>query len=235
MTDRFATTQWSVVLAAAHDPAGAGDALADLCATYWYPLYAHVRRRGHDEHDARDLTQGFFAALLERGFLRRVDRDRGRFRGFLVTAFRRFVKDEREKDRAIKRGGGARILSLDFEDGESRYRREPADDLTPERIYERQWALTVLDRVLFRLREEHAAAGRGAVFRVLAPYLEGASPTLPYADAAERLETSVGAVKVTVHRLRRRYRALLREEIARTVSDLAEVEDELRHLVTALS
>lgn len=223
-----------MVLAAAKEVEGGSDALAELCSTYWYPLYAYVRRRGHEPDDARDLTQGFFAVLLERGILERADRERGHFRGFLVTAFRRFVKDEWEKEAAKKRGGGVRPLSLDFEDGESRYRREPADLLTPEKIYERQWALTVLDRVLATFRAEYVDGGRGGVFEVLAPYIEGGSPAQSYAEAATKLGTTTGAVKVTIHRLRRRYRTLLREEIARTVSDPGEVDAEIRELLAAL-
>jgi RNA polymerase sigma-70 factor (ECF subfamily) len=234
---RFATTRWSIVVAA-----GAGEdtegraALESLCGAYWYPLYAFERRRGTAAADAQDLVQGFFAELLEKDVLRQADRERGRFRTFLIAAFRHFASREREKGRALKRGGGRRILPLDFEDGESRYLREPVDARTPETIYERRWALTLLDGALGRLREEHRAAGREDLFEALRGTLgAGGGPAEPYAALGERLGMSEGAVKVAVHRLRRRYREVLRAAIAETVADPSEVDDEIRHLLEALA
>jgi RNA polymerase sigma-70 factor (ECF subfamily) len=235
---RFATTRWSIVVAAgaAEDTVGRA-ALESLCAAYWYPLYAFERRGGTAAEDARDLVQGFFAELLEKDYLAQADRERGRFRTFLITAFRHFASKEREKARALKRGGGRRPLPLDFEDGESRYLREPADERTPERLFERRWALTLLDEAMARLLEEHRAAGREALFDALRGTLggAGAGPEEPYAALGARLGMSEGALKVAVHRLRRRYRDVLRAAIAETVADPAEVDDEIRQLLGALT
>ena len=211
-------------------------ALESLCTAYWFPLYAFERRRGAGPEEAQDLVQGFFAELLEKDYLRQADRERGRFRTFLITAFRHFASKEREKARAEKRGGGRTPLPLDFADGESRYLREPADDRTPERIFERRWALTLLDEALGRLRGEHRAAGREDLFEALQGTLGGGTAEASsYAEVGARLGMSEGAVKVAVHRLRRRYREILRASIAETVADPSEVDDEIRHLLAALA
>lgn len=233
---RFATTNWSMIVAAGGaDSKVARAALASLCGTYWYPLYAYARRRGADAHEAQDRVQEFFATLLDKGYVADADRERGRFRTFLLVAFRRHTAKEVEKERALRRGGGLSLLSLDFESGEQRYRLEPAHLETPERVYERRWALTQLDRTLAHLRRELRDAGREERFEVLRGHLDGVSGAPSHREAAERLGMSEGAVKVAVHRLRQRYRALLRDEIAQTVNDPAEVDDEIRHLLEALA
>ncbi len=232
---RFATTRWSLVNAAGADVAQAGAALTDLCTAYWYPLYAFARRRGSRPEEAQDLTQGFFAAVLEKGYLRQADARRGRFRTFLLTAFRNYASKVHAHDRALKRGGKATVLSLDFERGESRYAREPEDALTPERVFERRFALTLIDRVLRKLEAEHAEAGKSALFDALKPVLVGAGRERTYKDIAAQLETSESNVKVSVHRLRRRFRDVLRAEIADTVSSPADVDDEIRQLRSALA
>lgn len=238
MTDagRFATTRWSMVVAAgdADNPEGRA-ALEELCASYWYPLYAYVRRRGSDVHEAQDLTQGFFATVIEKGYLEQADRERGHFRSFLIAAFGHFVSHERERARAQKRGGGKLHFSIDFEAGEGRYRLEPADDTTPERIYERRWALTLLERVLAQLEADHEHRGKSALFAELRPFLSGAEPSPAYREVAARLDWEEGAVKVAVHRLRRHYRHALRTEISHTVSDPADIDDEIRYLLQALA
>jgi RNA polymerase sigma-70 factor (ECF subfamily) len=232
---RFATTQWSVVVAAGNaDAPDARRALESLCAAYWYPLYAFARRRGAGAHAAQDLVQGFFAVLLEKDYLAQVDRDRGRFRAFLKTAFAHYTAKEREKARAQKRGGDLLHLSLDFEQGEERYSLEPADATTPDAVFERRWALTMLDRVVARLKTEFSAAGKQELFTALLPFVAGGAPLPTHRDTAESLGMTEGAVKVAVHRLRKRYRTLLREAVADTVSDPADVDAELHHLIAAL-
>lgn len=232
---RFATTHWSLVVAAGADTSpDSRAALATLCEAYWYPLYAFVRRRGSDAHEAQDLTQAFFAKLLEKDYLRDVDRDRGRFRSFLITAFRHFVSKERAAARALKRGGGRKALSLDFEDGERRYRLEPATHVTPDKVYERRWALTLLDRVLDGLRQALAARGKEPVFDALKGFLTGGE-SRSYREIGVELGMTEGAVKVAVHRLRSRYRDALRAEITRTVAGPDEVDEEIRHLLEALA
>lgn len=238
---RFATTRWSLVLQAKDRPSpDASEALADLCRAYWYPLYALIRRRSRDGHEAQDLTQGFFTRLLEKDFLDDVDPARGRFRAFLLAAVKHFLSNEWDKDRAAKRGGGHRVLSLDvqsfdWDSGESRFQMEPAHELTAERFFERQWAVALLDRVLDRLRDEHDGAGTLVQFETLQPFLSVDRDSANYADAAVRLDMTESAVRVAAHRLRKRYRTLLRDEIAHTVNSPEEVEDELRYLFTALS
>lgn len=231
----FATTRWSVILAA-RDPAAphARAALETLCETYWYPLYAFVRRRGHSAEQAQDLTQEFFVRLLEKDYLKVVDQSKGRFRSFLLASFDHFLHNEFDRARAQKRGGGRAQLSLDFRDAEGRYHVEPADVQTPEKLFERRWALTVLDRVLRRLEEEHAEAGKAEFFLNLKGHLLEEPDAVPYAKLAERLAISEAAAKMAVSRLRKRYRLLLREEIAHTVEDAGEVEEEIRHLFEAL-
>jgi len=210
-------------------------ALEKLCQTYWYPLYAYVRRRGHSPHDAQDLTQAFFARLLERHWLEDADRERGRFRTFLLTAMSRFLANEWDKLRARKRGGHAVHVPVQLDTAETRYGHEPADDRTPERCYERRWALTLLDTVLQRLRSEYESDGRQAVFGALSSCLVGGRESQPYAQLAARLHMNEGAVKVAVHRLRKRYRQLLRDEIAQTTAGPGDVDGELRHLFAVLA
>lgn len=232
---QFATTHWSVVLAA-RDPAApqAAQALEDLCGIYWYPLYAFVRRRGFSADEAQDLTQEFFLRLLEKDYLRVVDRSKGRFRSFLRAAMEHFLSNELDRARAQKRGGDRRRLSLDFRDAEGKYQIEPADGQTPEALFERRWALTLLDAVLQRLQDEHTAAGKGELFACLKDYLVDSPEAAPYAEVATEVRLSEAAVKMAVHRLRKRYRQLLHEEIAQTVADPAEVEEEIQHLFRAL-
>ena len=234
--DYFATTHWSVVLSAQrHDSTRAQAALSVLCQAYWYPLYAFVRRQGHGPEDAQDLTQEFFARLLARNYLADVQREKGRFRSFLLAALKHFLANEWDRARAAKRGGGQLLVSLDDSEAENRYRLEPADAMSADKIFERRWALTLLEQVLRRLRDDYAAGGKVVMFEELKPSLVGSSQSAPYAELAGRLKMSEGAVKVAVHRLRQRYRELLREEIAQTVAVPGEVEDEIRHIITILS
>ena len=231
----FATTHWSVVLTAQrHDSTRAHAALSNLCQTYWYPLYAFVRRQGHGAHDAQDLTQEFFARLLEKNYLAVADRERGKFRSFLLASLKHFLANEWNRAQAAKRGGGQVIASLNETDAEGRYALEPADTVTAEKIFERRWATTLLDQVVSRLRDEYGRAEKATLYGHLKQCLTVESRAVPYAELAARLEMSEGAVKVAVHRLRARYRELLREEIAQTVSSSGEVEEELRHLFAAL-
>jgi len=223
------------VLTAGHsDTARAGAALEKLCQTYWYPLYAYVRRRGHSPEDAQDLTQAFFARLLERNWVGQADRQKGRFRSFLLSALNHFLADEWDKARAQKRGGGLAPIPLQFDVAETRYSHEPADNVTPEHSYERRWALTLLDTVLHRLQSEYEQEGRGELFATLHPCLVGDRSSQPYAELAAKLGVSEGTVKSAVHRLRQRYRQLLRDEIAQTVAEPGEVDEELRHLFAVL-
>jgi RNA polymerase sigma-70 factor (ECF subfamily) len=232
---RFATTRWSLIRAAAGPPADpeARGALAGLCEAYWYPLYAFIRRRGYSSTDAQDLTQEFFARVLEKGFIKSADADRGRFRSFLLTACRHFLANERERAGAKKRGAG-RVASLELGSGEERYRREPAHELTPERLYERNWALALLERVLGRLRSEYDAAGKARLFDSLKPVLTGHDDGASYRRLADALGMTQSALKVAAHRLRRRYRNLLCAEVGDTVAGPEEVDDEIRHLFAAL-
>jgi RNA polymerase sigma factor (sigma-70 family) len=230
----FASTHWSLVLAAGQRalPASA-QALETLCQTYWYPLYAYARRRFGDIATAQDHTQDFFARLLEKNILAVADPERGRFRGFLLTAFKNFLANEAEKSHARKRGGSLAPLPLDFQAGDSRYELEPSHVWTPERLFERQWALTLLQQVMSLLRAEYSAAGKEPLFEGLKGSLAGETD-MPYAILAENLGMSEGAVKQTAHRLRQRYREILRREIAQTVADPSEVDDEIRRLFEAL-
>ena len=231
----FVTTHWSVVLAAGrNDTTHAQDALENLCQTYWYPLYAYVRRRGHSAEDAKDLTQAFFARLLQRNWVGAADRERGRFRTFLLTAMSRFLSDEWDKLRAQKRGGLVEHVPVQLDTAETRYGHEPVDEATPEQCYERQWTLALLDAVLKRLGAEYDREGKTDWFAVLNSCLIGDSETQPYSKLAATLKTSEGAVKVAVHRLRKRYRQLLRAEISQTIATPEEVDDELRHLFAVL-
>jgi RNA polymerase sigma-70 factor (ECF subfamily) len=230
----FATTHWTVVARARQgDSPQARAALENLCRTYWYPLYAYVRRQGHSPHDAQDLTQAFFETFLEKHYLADVRRERGKFRSFLLASLNHFLANEWDKARAQKRGGG-KLVPLD-ETAESRYLLEPGNELSAEKIFARRWAFTLLEQVLSRLREEFVADGKTTQFDCLKAFLSDGKGAIPYTQAAADLEMSVGAVKTAVHRLRRRYRDLLRSEIARTVSSPGEVDGEIRHLFAALS
>ncbi|MDR3701196.1 MAG: sigma-70 family RNA polymerase sigma factor [Candidatus Sulfopaludibacter sp.] len=233
-TSQFPTTRWTLVVAAS-DPhrTEARSALVSLCENYWYPLYAYLRRRGYPADQAQDLTQEFFIRVLEGRYLDRADPEKGRFRSFVLTSLKFFVADEEDRQRALKRGGGV-LVSLEFSSGEERYQREPAHDETPERIFERRWALSVLDRVVERLRNEFVQHGRPEHFERLKVLLLEKSDT-PYTALASEMNTSEGALKVAVHRLRKRYRDLFRQEIADTVADPAEVESELRYLAAVLT
>lgn len=232
----FVTTQWSVVLTAGgSDTAQAQAALEKLCATYWYPLYAYVRRRGHPVQDAQDLTQAFIARLLERKWIGDADRERGRFRTFLLTAMSRFLAGEWDRLRAHKRGGGVSHVPVQLDTAETRFGHEPVDDSTPEQCFERRWALTLLDTVLQRLRDQYEHEGKGELFTGLNSSLVGGSESQPYAELAAQLGLSQGAVKVAVHRLRKRYRQLLRAEVAQTMAATEDVDEELRHLFAVLA
>jgi len=231
----FATTHWSVVLTAGRsDAPQAQDALERLCRTYWHPLYAYVRRRGYSPVDAEDLTQAFFAWLLERNWLARADQERGRFRSFLLTSISNFVANEWDKARAEKRGGG-RVVSLQREEAEKYCGWEPADNLTPEQSFEWRWALALLDEVMKRLSSDFAQDGKGELFQTLKPCLLGEREAQPYSALAAQLGMTEGSVKVAVHRMRQRYRQLLREEIGNTVANQKEVEDEMKHLFAVLA
>jgi RNA polymerase sigma-70 factor (ECF subfamily) len=232
---RFATTQWSIVLAAGHRSSpDARDALAKLCETYWYPLYAYARQQGHLPADAQDLTQGFFTRLLEKGDLGNVAPELGRFRSFLLASLKHYMINQWHRSRAAKRGGTRTLLPLDFDAAEGRLTREPYHEQTPERLFDRQWALTALDRVRATLRQEAMDAGKADQFDVLQNYLTGDKPAATYAAVAEGLSMTEPAVKMAVSRLRRRFHERLRQEIAQTVQSDAEVEDEIRDLIAAL-
>jgi RNA polymerase sigma factor (sigma-70 family) len=232
---QFATTRWSQVIAAGQAPTpDSREALSRLCELYWYPLYVYVRRWGYDADQAQDLTQEFFARLLEKHYLRAADPARGRFRSFLLAALKHFLSNERDRAGAVKRGGRSTVISLEFENAEGRYSLEPPDGETPETVYERRWALTLLERTLGRLRQEFDSAGKHVLFARLEGFLTGEQDTLPYAELGPELGMTEGAVKVAVHRLRRRFGALLREEIGETVSEPSQVDDEIRDLFRAL-
>ena len=234
---RFATTRWSQVIAAGRaQTAVSRDALASLCEAYWYPLYAYVRRWGYGPDEAQDLTQEFFARLLEKHYLRDADPSRGRFRSFLLASLKHFLSNERDKATAVKRGGRASLVPLEVETAEGMYQLDPPDDGdTPDKVFERRWALMLLERTLGRLRHEFAAGGRREVFARLEGHLTGERETAPYAQLAAELAMTEGAIKVAVHRLRKRFGALLREEIAETVSDADQIDDEVRELFKILT
>ncbi len=232
---QFATTHWSVVLAAQQgDSLQAAEVLEKLCRTYWYPLYVFIRRSGHDEEAAKDLTQGFFEHFLEKNYLRQVDREKGKFRSFLLASVKHFLANERDRANTSKRGGDYAFVPWDKAALENQILLEALPDLPAEKIYERQWALTLLDQVFARLREECAAAGKAQLFEALGMYLSGEKSTESYAEVAPRLNMTAGSVQVAVHRLRRRYGELLRAEIAHTVSRPEEIDEEIHHLFAAL-
>jgi len=231
----FATTEWSLVLAAQDSRSpGSREALASLCESYWYPIYGWIRHLGNDADSARDLAQGFFAFLLEKDILKVARPDRGRFRGFLKTSLRHFLGHERERAQARKRGGGQRPLSLDFETAESRYAREPAHEQTPEVVFEKRWARTLMTRALERLRQETEASSDRERFRRREPYLTGPVVHGSYEEVARELEMTTAAVRTAVRRMRKRYGEFLRAEVARTVHEPKEVDEELRHLFAVI-
>lgn len=233
---RFATTRWSLVLHAGRSGStGADDALASLCRTYWFPLYAHVRRRGHRPHDAEDLTQAFFVRLLAQRTLERADPARGRFRSFILAVLDRFLADEWDKVRAQKRGGGQEVVSLNVEAAERRLELEAPEAGSPDQAFDRRWAGALLEHVLQQLETEYAAAGRAGLFDALKPTLIGARASQPYAALAAQLGSTEGALKVAVHRLRQRYRELLEAGIADTVATPEAAAEEKRHLIRALA
>ena len=230
----FSATRWSLVYAARDeaDRTRAAKALAELCRDYWYPLYAFVRRQGCTAHEAQDLTQEFFARLLAKGWLEDVDRERGRFRSWLLAAMKHFLANEWDKQHAQKRGGGVRVVSIDDAEAEQRYAYEPADTVSADQLYDRRWALTMLEQSLARVRDECAAEGNLRLFEEIKGTLTGEGA--PHAEIAARLGMSEGAVSVAIHRLRKRCRHVLRSLIAETVSVDADVDEELQHLLAAL-
>jgi RNA polymerase sigma-70 factor (ECF subfamily) len=230
----FVTTHWSIVLSAQDkgSPRSA-EALESLCRAYWYPLYAFARRAGHSPADAEDLTQGFFARVLAKDYLKSAAPDKGRFRTFLLVAFKHYSADEWDRQHAQKRGGFAPIISIDQESAESRFTSEPAHHLQPDVLFDRQWARTLLERTLSRLQDEYVGSGRAKLFELLRSCLAGDESAWPYGEIATRLDLTEAAVKMAVHRLRARYREILTAEIAETVSSPEEVEEEIRHLFSA--
>lgn len=232
---RFATTHWSVVLAAGRPKSASyQQALETLCQTYWFPLYTYLRRQGYDSHQAEDYTQAFFAGLLAREGLRLADPKRGKFRSFLLASLKHFLSNERARARAKKRGGGRKVLSLDVENAESQYALEPRDELSPDRLFERSWALTVLARTMAHLQAEATGTNKQELFDHLKVYLTAEKSSVSYRDVAAELDMTEGAVRVAIHRLRRRYRELLRDEIAQTVTSDDQIDEEIRDLFTAL-
>ncbi len=235
--DAFVTTRWTMVVTAGHKSSPRSDtALAELCHLYWSPLYGFVRRRGHSREEAEDLVQAFFEKFLARNYLEGLSASRGRFRAFLLAALKHFLANEWDRARRLKRGGAATHLSFDWQDAEERWRVDPSSDTTsPERAYDRAWALALLDRVVTRLREECFAAGKSELFDQCRCYLVLGAAAIPYAEAAARLGLDDGGVRTAVHRLRKRYRELLREELAHTLVDPGQVQEELRSLRAALA
>ena len=231
---RFPTTSWTIVSAAGRHSSGSAEALNELCAAYWFPVYAFIRRRGHTREAAEDLSQEFFARILEHDTLSGARRERGKFRSFLLASVTNFLANQWDRSQAQKRGGGCTPLSLDFQAGEDRYHQEPCHQLTPEALFERQWAVAVLDLVLARLREEHRRKGQTAQFDRLQGFLTGDRDPGSYAEVASSLNLSDAAVRTAVHRLRRRYAALVREEVLLVVGDPDEVEGEMSFLLAAL-
>ena len=232
---QFRSTHWSVVLAAGDSQSPqTSQALEKLCLAYWYPLYAFVRRQGWNAHDSQDLTQAFFAYLLEKHAFGKADPSKGRFRSFLLASLGNFLNNERDKLQRLKRGGGVEILPLDAERGEERYQAEPSSKESPETLFERQWAQMVIEQVVMRLSEEFTAAGQANRFAVLKDFLMGDSERLSYSDAANRLGLSTTAVTSAIHRMRARFRELFRAEIANTLDSPDKLDEEIRHLLIAL-
>lgn len=234
--DIFVTTRWTVVLAAGRKSSPQSDrALGELCQTYWYPLYAYVRRRGSSKEDAEDLVQAFFEKFLAKNYLDGLAAERGKFRAFLLASLKHFLANERDKEQRQKRGGGATHLSLDWQSAEERYHLDPPDPARPDAAFDREWALALLERVIARLRAECEAEGKAALFDQTKGYLMVGEEAIPHAEAARILGMDQGAVRVAVHRLRKRYRELLREEIAQTLDNPGDVAEELRSLRAALA
>jgi RNA polymerase sigma factor (sigma-70 family) len=232
---RFATTNWSLILRAAADDAEAELAMALLCEAYWRPVYVFVRRQGYSPEHAEDLTQGYFARFLERGFIREVRPEYGRFRAFLLVSARNFLHNERDRERAAKRGGGRRLVSLDAASAEGTYDPNLAVHTTPEDLFERAWARAVFDRVSDQLQQNADRRGRGRRVARLRPHLTAAEPSTPYAEIAAEWGKGEPAVRTALNRLRREFAALLREEVRRTVADDADVDDEIRHILAILA
>jgi len=229
----FPQTHWSVVLTAAGtDSPQCHEALTKLCSAYWYPLYAFIRRRGHVPHGAEDLTQEFFARLLEKRYLEGITAEGGRFRSYLLTMLKHFLANEWQKGRTQKRGGNATIISVDFHAAEDRYHYEPVDQSTPETLFERRWASTLLEKVLAALQSEYTTSRRSTLFEGLRGCLSGNLAQIGYAELGAGLGMTEGAIKVAIHRLRKRYGELLRAEIAMTVSRTEDIDEEIRHLIT---
>ncbi|MCA9138968.1 MAG: sigma-70 family RNA polymerase sigma factor [Planctomycetales bacterium] len=232
----FETTQWSVVLSAGHsEPERARTAIEQLCRRYWFPLYAFIRRRGHDEPESEDLVQAFFVRILEKDVFAAADRDRGKFRTFLLSSLENFLSNERAKGNALRRGGGVKRLSLDRCDKDGNTLQLIADDCSPEDEFHRQWAIAVLAQTLEVVESEYRQTGKAALFNALSPYLSADSQQKPYAVVAESLKMSESNVKVAVHRLRRRYRKQLELEIAATVESPSQVDEEIRQLFQMLT
>lgn len=235
-TSQFATTHWSIVLAASSpESTRYQEAIEILCKTYWFPLYAYLRRRGYDRHQAEDCIQGFFASLLEKQGLRLADSDRGKFRSYLLGALKHFMADERDRIRTQKRGGNCRVFSLDFDSGEAQYAPEPSHQLSPDKLFERSWALTVLRGAVNKLEAEWSAMGKQELFQHFVVFLAPAEETVSYRDMASKLSMSEASVKTAIYRMRKRYRDLLRGEVAQTVANEEQIEDELRELFAAFS
>jgi RNA polymerase sigma factor (sigma-70 family) len=234
---QFHTTRWTLVMVSAQSQAAGGKAaLSELCRIYWYPLYSFVRRRGSSPHDAQDLTQGFFLHLLEHRALTQVDRLKGKFRSFLLASFQNYLSNEAQRARSLKRGKEYEFVSLDWENAENRYRLEPADYLTAEKIYDARWAMTLLNHVMLALERGYATEGKTSTFQALEIFLRfgDSRPSPSYEELSEKLGVSIGGVKTLVHRLRKRYSQMLRDEVARTVSDPADIDNEIHALCDAL-
>jgi RNA polymerase sigma factor (sigma-70 family) len=235
--NRFQTTRWSVVLVSAQSQApGTKNAFADLCKLYWYPLYAFIRHRGYSPEDSEDLVQGLFLHLVEHRTLSRVDRSKGKFRSFLLASLQNYLSDEADRARCLKRGGKAEFVRLDLEGAEDRYRLEPVDALTPEKVFDARWAMALISEALNRLGREYVGQGKATTFQALRAFLDPINTkSLPsYEEVAAQLEVSVGSLKTLIHRLRKQYTAFVREEISRTVSDSADVDAEIHQLCEAL-
>ena len=234
---QFITTHWSAVLLSAQSQApGSDKAREEFCQLYWYPLYAFIRRRGYNPDDARDLTQGFFLFILGRKALQRATPEKGKFRSFLLGSLKNYLSNEYQRANAIKRGGKIDFVPVDFSDGEDRYSREPADSLTPEKIFEANWAMTLLERAIEQLKAEYSAQGKETIFETLRPYLDlsGMSQAPSYEVVAEKLKVSGAGVKTLIHRFRKRYSEILREAVGQTITDPSQIDDEIRSLCDAL-
>lgn len=233
---QFTTTRWSVILTALGDDFEQAErALAELCRVYWYPLYAYARRQGANEHDAQDLTQSFFESIIRRNDLNKGSPDKGRFRAWPLNCMKHFLLNEWKKAKRIRRGGEYHFVSLNADEAEDRYRKEPADNMSADRIYERRWALTVIENALDRLESEYAANGRESLYALIKGALTGGEEKTKYATTGEQAGLSEGGVKTAVHRMRKRYRELIRATVLETVSSASEADEELRHLMSVLN